>query len=87
MLLVGANVLGLAGNYLYTLICIRWLGAVRFGDVAAVMALATMISLPFTGLQAALARDVARLNSLGTAAASEACWISSFDGQSVRRRC
>jgi O-antigen/teichoic acid export membrane protein len=63
--LVGANVVGLGGIYLYNLICIRWLGSARFGDVAAVTTLATILSVPFTGIQSALARDVARLESVG----------------------
>jgi O-antigen/teichoic acid export membrane protein len=65
LVLTGANVASIGGTYLYNLICIRWLGAARFGDVAAVTALATIVALPFTGLQSALARDVARLDSVG----------------------
>ena len=65
LLLVAANAVGLVGSYLYNLICIRWLGAARFGDVAAVTTLATILAVPFTGIQSALARDVARLESGG----------------------
>src|SRR3954470_10743065 len=63
MLLLAANVLTTGGAYLYNLLCIRWLGAARFGDVAAVTALGAILAVPFLGVQAMLARDVARLHS------------------------
>jgi O-antigen/teichoic acid export membrane protein len=49
----------LAGAYAYNLVCIRWLGAADYGDVAALTALSTILLLPLLGVQAALAREVA----------------------------
>ena len=49
----------LAGAYAYNLVCIRWLGARDYGDVAALTALSTILLLPLLGVQAALAREVA----------------------------
>jgi O-antigen/teichoic acid export membrane protein len=59
--IVAAN----AGAFIYSIVCTRWLGADRFGEVAALTALATMILLPFLSLQTAVAREVARLQAQG----------------------
>ena len=58
----------LAGAYLYNLICIRWLGASGYGDVAALTALSTILLLPLLGVQAALAREVATFRANGNEA-------------------
>jgi O-antigen/teichoic acid export membrane protein len=49
----------MVGAYAYNLVCIRWLGARDYGDVAALTALSTILLLPLLGVQAALAREVA----------------------------
>jgi O-antigen/teichoic acid export membrane protein len=49
----------LAGAYAYNLLCIRWLRARDYGDVAALTTVATILHLPVLGVQAALAREVA----------------------------
>ena len=55
----------LAGAYAYNLVCIRWLGARDYGDVAALTALSTILLLPLLGVQAALAREVAAFRAKG----------------------
>jgi O-antigen/teichoic acid export membrane protein len=55
----------LAGAYAYNLVCIRWLGAAAYGDVAALTALSTILLLPLLGVQAALAREVAAFRARG----------------------
>jgi O-antigen/teichoic acid export membrane protein len=67
--LLGGAAATLAGAYLYNLICIRWLGARDYGDVAALTAIATIVLLPLLGVQAALAREVAGFNAEGNQAA------------------
>jgi O-antigen/teichoic acid export membrane protein len=68
LLLIGAaGVLG--GAYAYNLLCIRWLGASDYGDVAALTALGTIVLLPLLGVQAALAREVAVYRARGDEAA------------------
>jgi O-antigen/teichoic acid export membrane protein len=57
-LLLG-TVANIGGSYAYNLLCIRWLGPSGYGDVAALTALATMLTLPLLGVQAAIAREVA----------------------------
>ena len=52
-----------AGNYLFQLIAARWLGPGQYGDLAALMAVAALITLPLGGLQAAVAREVATLEA------------------------
>jgi O-antigen/teichoic acid export membrane protein len=64
LLLVGAIVLS-GGSYLYNVICIRWLGGEAFGDVAALTTLSTLVFLPLTGVQGAVAREAARLGAEG----------------------
>jgi len=55
----------LGGAYAYNLLCIRWLGASDYGDVAALTALSTIMLLPLLGVQAALAREVASYRARG----------------------
>ena len=61
----------LAGAYAYNLVCIRWLGAADYGDVAALTALSTILLLPLLGVQAALAREVAAFRARGNELRSE----------------
>jgi O-antigen/teichoic acid export membrane protein len=70
----------LAGAYLYNLICIRWLGARDYGDVAALTTIATILLLPLLGVQAALAREVATFKAEDNDAA-----ISSLLSLTIRR--
>jgi O-antigen/teichoic acid export membrane protein len=64
VLLAGTTAV-LAGAYAYNLVCIRWLGAADYGDVAALTALSTILLLPLLGVQAALAREVAAFRARG----------------------
>jgi O-antigen/teichoic acid export membrane protein len=64
LLLLG-SVAVLAGAYGYNLLCIRWLGARDYGDVAALTALSTIVLLPLLGVQAALAREVSMYRARG----------------------
>jgi O-antigen/teichoic acid export membrane protein len=52
-----------AGNYLFQLIAARALGPGSYGDLAALIAVAALITLPLGGLQAAVAREVATLEA------------------------
>jgi O-antigen/teichoic acid export membrane protein len=63
-LLLG-SVAVLAGAYGYNILCIRWLGARDYGDVAALTALSTIVLLPLLGVQAALAREVSTYRTHG----------------------
>jgi O-antigen/teichoic acid export membrane protein len=67
-LLLG-SVAVLAGAYGYNILCIRWLGARDYGDVAALTALSTIVLLPLLGVQAALAREVSMYRTHGNEAA------------------
>jgi O-antigen/teichoic acid export membrane protein len=51
------------GNYLFQLIAARSLGPRQYGDLAALMAVAALITLPLGGIQAAVAREVATLEA------------------------
>ena len=53
------------GNYLFHLISARYLGPRPYGDVAALVAFAGLVSLPLGGIQVAVAREVARLAARG----------------------
>lgn len=61
LLLVLATLVVSGAGYLYNLICIRFLGPAEYGDVAALIALVTIVSLPISSIQYLLARDVAYL--------------------------
>jgi O-antigen/teichoic acid export membrane protein len=67
--LLGGTLAVLVGAYGYNLVCIRWLGAGDYGDVAALTALSTILLLPLLGVQAALAREVAAFRANGNDAA------------------
>jgi len=51
------------GNYLFQLIAARSFGPSQYGDLAALMAVAALITLPLGGIQAAVAREVATLEA------------------------
>jgi O-antigen/teichoic acid export membrane protein len=53
------------GNYLFQLIAARSFGPGQYGDLAALMAVAALITLPLGGIQAAVAREVATLDAEG----------------------
>jgi len=65
MLVLGASLLGHVGNYLFYVIAGHSLGRERFAEVSSMIAFATIIYTPFSGLQASVARDVARLRTAG----------------------
>jgi O-antigen/teichoic acid export membrane protein len=71
-LLVGGVAANIAGGYAYNLLCIRWLGAKDYGQVAALTAIATIVLLPLLGVQAALAREVATFEATENRAANGA---------------
>jgi O-antigen/teichoic acid export membrane protein len=51
--------------YLYNVACIRYLGPTVYGDIAAMLALFALVSLPLASIQSLLAREVAQLPSIG----------------------
>jgi O-antigen/teichoic acid export membrane protein len=71
-ILLGGVVANIAGAYAYNLLCIRWLGARDYGEVAALTAIATILLLPLLGVQAALAREVAAFTATGNLGANSA---------------
>jgi O-antigen/teichoic acid export membrane protein len=52
-------------GYLYNIACIRYLGSRVYGDVAAMLALFALVSLPLGSVQSLLAREVAQVPSPG----------------------
>jgi O-antigen/teichoic acid export membrane protein len=48
-------------GYLYNIACIRYLGSRVYGDVAAMLALFALVTLPLGSIQSLLAREVAQL--------------------------
>ena len=48
-------------GYLYNIACIRYLGSRVYGDVAAMLALFALVTLPLGSVQILLAREVAQL--------------------------
>jgi O-antigen/teichoic acid export membrane protein len=77
ILLVGTGA-ALVGAYAYNLLCIRWLRARDYGDVAALTTVATIIHLPLLGVQAALAREVAAFHAAGDENAMHALYRLAF---------
>jgi O-antigen/teichoic acid export membrane protein len=59
--IAGANL----GNYLFHFISARWLGPSSYGDVASLVAVIGLISLPLVGVQVAVARYVAGFAEAG----------------------
>jgi O-antigen/teichoic acid export membrane protein len=51
--------------YVYYVACIRYLGSRVYGDVAAMLAVFAIVSLPLVSIQSLLAREVAQLSSEG----------------------
>lgn len=51
------------GSYVYHVACIRYLGSRVYGDVAAMLALFALVSLPLSSIQSLLAREAAQLPS------------------------
>ena len=80
LVVLGASLLGHLGNYLFYVIAGHELGAQRFAEVSSLIALATLVYTPFSGLQATVARDVARLRS-----ADDRSGISGYVRLLVRR--
>ncbi len=60
ILAVATLVLNGAG-YLYNIACIRYLGSRLYGDVAAMLALFALVSLPLGSVQSLIAREVAQI--------------------------
>jgi O-antigen/teichoic acid export membrane protein len=56
---------GNLGNYVFHLVTARSLGPALYGDVASLVALIGLITLPLVGVQLAVARYVAGFNELG----------------------
>ena len=54
--------------YLYNVACIRYLGSKVYGDVAAMLALFALVSLPLGSIQNLLAREVAQLSAVDSIA-------------------
>jgi O-antigen/teichoic acid export membrane protein len=73
-----------ASAYLYYIACIRYLGSSVYGDVAAMLALFALISLPLGSIQSLLAREVAQLPAAGVSALlRRATWISVVFGLGI----
>jgi O-antigen/teichoic acid export membrane protein len=51
--------------YVYNIACIRYLGSQVYGDVAAMLALFALVSLPLGSIQSLIAREVAQLPTVG----------------------
>jgi O-antigen/teichoic acid export membrane protein len=61
MVVAFATVVMNGAGYLYNVACIRYLGSRIYGDVAAVLALIALVSLPLGSLQLLLAREIAQI--------------------------
>ena len=61
MVVALATVVMNGAGYLYNVACIRYLGSRVYGDVAAVLALIALVSLPLGSLQLILAREIAQI--------------------------
>lgn len=69
-------------SYLYYVACIRYLGSKVYGDVAAMVALFSLVSLPLVSIQSLLAREAAQLpsqNSVGVLL-RRATWLAAIVG-------
>lgn len=62
------------GNYLFHVIAARHLGPARYGDLATLITIASLISLPLAGVQVWVARNVARFVQAGDLVAAH--WFS-----------
>ncbi|SDX49389.1 Membrane protein involved in the export of O-antigen and teichoic acid [Modestobacter sp. DSM 44400] len=72
VLLLVFSLAGHIGNYLYYVLAARALSPAEFAEVSAMTGLATIAFMPATGVQAAVARDVAALTARGLAAEAAA---------------
>ncbi|MBA2567921.1 MAG: hypothetical protein H0V11_01095 [Actinobacteria bacterium] len=62
-ILAAATIALNASAYAYNVACIRYLGSSRYADVAAMLALFALVSLPLGSVQSLLAREVAQLHN------------------------
>ena len=69
-------------SYLYYVACIRYLGSRVYGDVAAMVALFSLVSLPLVSIQSLLAREAAQLPSLNSVGVllRRATWVAAIVG-------
>jgi O-antigen/teichoic acid export membrane protein len=65
VVLAAATLILSGSGYLFNVACIRYLGPSGYGDVAALMALAALASLPLGSVQLLIAREVADLTTRG----------------------
>jgi O-antigen/teichoic acid export membrane protein len=65
VLLLGLSMLAHVGNYLFYVVALRLLGPVDYAQLAAVTAIGNIAFLPFSGVQAAVAREIAAARALG----------------------
>jgi O-antigen/teichoic acid export membrane protein len=65
LLLLVCSVAGHLGNYLYYVLAARALTPAEFAEVSAMTGLATIALMPATGVQAAMAREIAALTARG----------------------
>ena len=63
--LFAASLVLTGAGYVFNVACIRFLGPGRYADVAAMIALSTLIALPLASVQNVVAREVAQLNTAG----------------------
>jgi O-antigen/teichoic acid export membrane protein len=61
--LSGATLVLNGATYVYYIACVRYLGSRVYGDVAAMLALFALVSLPLVSIQSLLAREAAQLRS------------------------
>ena len=65
VLLLACSMIGHIGNYLYYVVAARALSPAEFAEVSAMTGLAAIALMPTTGIQAAVARDIAALTARG----------------------
>lgn len=65
LIVLAGSILGHLGNYLFYVLAARSLGTAQFAEVTAMIAYSTIIAWPINGMQVAIARDVARMRSVG----------------------
>lgn len=65
IIVLAGSIMGHLGNYLFYVLAARGLGVEQFAEVTAMIAYSTIIAWPINGLQVAVARDVARMRSVG----------------------
>lgn len=65
IIVLAGSIVGHLGNYLFYVLAARGLGVEQFAEVTAMIAYSTIIAWPINGLQVAIARDIARMRSVG----------------------